>query len=85
MRGVTNRIVVKPKAKPSPEEMQRKIQDALTRTAQTDARHIQVEVEGDKVILTGVVRSSAERQEAEHVAWSAPGVGSVVNRIVVSW
>lgn len=39
--------------------------------------------EGETVILTGRVRSWAEKQEAERVAWSAPGVVSVDNRIVV--
>jgi osmotically-inducible protein OsmY len=30
------------------------------------------------------VRSWAERQEAERVAWAAPGVTKVDNRIIVS-
>jgi len=30
------------------------------------------------------VRALAERDEAERVAWSAPGVSSVDNRITVS-
>ena len=64
--------------------MKKKIEDALVRSAETDAKRIQVEVRGDKVILTGTVRAWAEKQEAERVAWSAPGVASVENRIVVS-
>ena len=42
-----------------------------------------VEVQDNKVILKGTVRSWAERQEAERVAWSAPGVIAVENRITV--
>jgi len=37
-----------------------------------------------KVILKGTVRSWAEREEAERVAWSAPGVTRVEDRIVVA-
>ena len=61
------------------------IEEALVRSAETDAKHIEVEVRGDKVILTGTVRAWAEKKEAERVAWSAPGVASVENRIVVSF
>ena len=49
----------------------------------TDAERIKVEVDGDKVILKGTVRSWAEKQEAERAAWSAPGVAEVDNRIIV--
>jgi len=41
-------------------------------------------VHSAKVILKGAVRSWAERQEAERVAWSAPGVTQVENRITVA-
>jgi osmotically-inducible protein OsmY len=42
-----------------------------------------VHVDGDQVILTGTVRSWAERKEAELAAWRAPGVTGVINQIVV--
>jgi osmotically-inducible protein OsmY len=82
VKGVTNLIAVKPRVTPS--ELQKKIEDALVRNAATDAERIQIEVQGSKVILKGTVRSWVERQEAERVAWSAPGVTHVENRITVA-
>jgi osmotically-inducible protein OsmY len=43
-----------------------------------------VEVDGDNVILRGMVRSYAEKEEAERIAWSAPGVHSIDNRITIA-
>jgi osmotically-inducible protein OsmY len=82
VRGVTNLIVVRPRAQP--EDLKRKIEEALVRSAETDAQRITVEVQGDKVVLKGTVRSWAEKREAERIAWSAPGVREVDNQITVA-
>ena len=81
VRGVSNLVTVRPRTGPSPDELRKKIEDALVRTAETDAENITVTTEGSKVILSGTVRSWAERREAERVAWLAPGVAEVENRI----
>jgi osmotically-inducible protein OsmY len=81
IRGVTNLITVKPRATPS--ELKKRIEDALVRNAELDANRITVEVQGSKVILKGTVRAWIEKEEAERVAWSAPGIISVENRIRV--
>ena len=65
-------------------EIKRKIEEAFRRSALIDASHVTVEANGGEVILRGGVRSWAERREAEHAAWAAPGVVSVKNEIVIS-
>ena len=82
VKGVSNLITVKPGVLPT--ELKQKIEEALIRSAKTDAQRIVVETQGSKVILKGTVRSWAEREEAEQVAWNAPGVTEVDNRIVIS-
>jgi osmotically-inducible protein OsmY len=82
VRGVTNVITVQPAVTPTAVKAQ--IQEAFRRGAAFDARHLTVEAEGRKVILSGHVRSWGEREEADAVAWAAPGVYEVENRIVVA-
>jgi osmotically-inducible protein OsmY len=82
VKGVTNVITVEPKVEPS--ELKRMIQEAFKRNAEVDANRITVEAKGSEVVLKGSVRSWIEREEAERVAWSAPGVTMVDDRIVVS-
>jgi len=80
--GVTNKIQVTPKA--SAAEVKSKIEEALRRSAELDARRITVEIEGSTVKLYGSVSSWAERDEAERAAWSAPGTTMVENHILVN-
>jgi osmotically-inducible protein OsmY len=82
VKGVTNVISVKPKVEPT--DIKRKILDAFKRNAEVDANRITIETHGSEVILKGTVRSWIEREEAERVAWSAPGITFVDDRIVVS-
>jgi osmotically-inducible protein OsmY len=81
VKGVTNSIALKPHVYAG--DVQAKIEAAFKRSAEIDARRVHVTAADGTVILSGHVRSFAERQEAERVAWAAPGVSRVDDRITV--
>ena len=83
VKGVTNQIEITPQGTPD-QIISDKIRAAFERTAECHAQRVHVEVDGGKVILYGTVASWAERQVAEHAAWSAPGVSKVDNRLEVA-
>jgi osmotically-inducible protein OsmY len=83
VKGVTNLSMVKPRLKPA--DVKEKIEQALIRSAKTDADLITVDAEGSTVTLRGTVHSVAEKEEAERAAWQAPGVTWVKNEIRVSY
>jgi osmotically-inducible protein OsmY len=81
VKGVINHIKIKPKA--SALKVATKIEDALRRSAELDARRITVSATDSTVYLNGTVHSWFEREEAERAAWAAPGVIDVLDNITV--
>jgi osmotically-inducible protein OsmY len=82
VKGVTNRIEVS--ALVSPRNARREIKKALERSTKVDPKAVSVELDGNKVILSGAVKSWRERKEAERAAWAAPGISDVENKIEIA-
>ena len=81
--GVSNMIEVTPHA--SSVDVKKRIEDAFRRDAEIEAKAININVADGKVTLQGKVKTWSERQAAEHAAWSAPGVRSVEDRLLVGY
>jgi osmotically-inducible protein OsmY len=83
VKGVTNNIHIKSETQDSIE--QEEVENALARSWSLGDNSIRVSVSGTKVTLKGMVRSWYQKDEAERVAWSTPGIGSVDNQLVVDY
>ncbi len=81
VRGLTNNIVVVPRLHAA--EIKEKIEAALRRNAELDAKNISVETTEGRVILRGRVRSWAEHEDALEAAWAAPGVMRVEDHLSI--
>lgn len=82
IKGITNLITLK--ARPTPDKVKEKIEDALVRNSEKEARNIKVSVTGETVTLDGTVNSLYERDLVEDAVWKAPGVRFLVDHIRVS-
>ena len=82
IRGASNFLFVKPTANAG--IVKEDILRALQRKADLEASNIDVIASGNHVTLRGSVRTAAERQMAEYAAWSAPGVATVTDELVVT-
>lgn len=82
VRDVRDETVIKPPVEAA--QVEQRIGDALARLGFGNAGGITVAAEGSKVTLGGLATSWREKHLAETVAWSAPGVSHVENRITVA-
>ncbi|CAN1210138.1 BON domain-containing protein [Tumidithrix helvetica PCC 7403] len=81
VQGVSNLISIKPKLTATAVETA--IKSAFKRNALVDATMIHVKTDGGKITLSGNVRNFTELEEAERVAWAAPGVLHVDNQLTM--
>jgi osmotically-inducible protein OsmY len=82
VRSISNELVIRLPIPPI--DLRRKIEEAFKRAAEIDADNITVEIAPNgTVVLSGAVRSPAQREEAERIAAAAPGILEVENRIEV--
>jgi len=83
VRGVTNKIAIKPSVDSA--NIKSKIESALKRLAEVEAKGIRVTVQnGSKVVLEGEVDNWEERRAVENAAWSTAGVASVEDRLTIT-
>jgi osmotically-inducible protein OsmY len=81
--GVTNNIKIKSETHDAIEK--KAIECALQRNSSIDDLDIQVDVVGNNVTLSGTVDSFYAKDEAEQIAWNAPGVWTVDNELVIEY
>jgi osmotically-inducible protein OsmY len=81
--GVANNITIKSETEDKVEKDA--IENALGRNWSINDEDIEVKVLDHKVTLNGTVDSWYERDEAERIAWNAPGVWSVDNELVIEY
>jgi osmotically-inducible protein OsmY len=81
VRGVTNNINI---ISDSSDEIEKiDIEDAIGRNWSINTKDIVVDVSGNKVTLSGKVSSWYQKDETERIAWNAPGVQIVDNKLVI--
>ncbi|MGZ6770689.1 MAG: BON domain-containing protein, partial [Mycobacteriaceae bacterium] len=80
VRTIINAVTIRPTAVAA--DIKATIGAAIARNARLENQHIAVTTgTAGAVTLEGTVHSWAQRRQAEHAAWSAPGVTAVTNHL----
>lgn len=82
VRSIVNDIRIRPRPRVQPSEIKHRIENALKRNAEIEAKAVRVNVfDGGTVTLEGTVHDWQEREAIQNAAWSAAGVVSVKDRM----
>ena len=81
VKGVTNNIKIKSEI--NNQIKKEDIEHAIDRHWSLSDSNIQVAVSGNTATLTGTVASWYQRNEAERIAWDAPGVWNIENKLII--
>jgi osmotically-inducible protein OsmY len=84
VKGVINSITISQDGVQT-QDIKKSIKAAFSRSAELEARGIQVSAQGHVVTLEGTVHSLKEKEEAERTAFNAPGVYEVKNYLTVKY
>jgi osmotically-inducible protein OsmY len=81
VRGIFNNIEIKSETHDNIEKSE--IEHAISRNWAINDRDVHVAVSGNGVTLSGSVSSWYQKDEAERIAWNAPGVWTVDNQLEI--
>jgi hyperosmotically inducible protein len=95
VRQVHNNLGINPTAERNPEterlgervadlELKTVVADAFSKNAELQDKHIDVQVKNRIVTLTGALETTAQKHNADQIAWQASGVQGVMNNISVT-
>ena len=84
VKGVNNKMTVRPTIRPSAEKLRASIEEALDRQAHREASRLGIGVQDGVVTLTGSVHSWAEKNAVHNVVCFAPGVRRVDDRLTIN-
>jgi osmotically-inducible protein OsmY len=79
--GISNLIELVPRVAKA--DVKKRIEDALKRNAEVEAKGIQIDVAGSQVTLKGQVKAWNERRIVEQAAWATPGVSVVSDHLTI--
>lgn len=83
VRMITNNISIRSEREDDVEKAT--IKNAFLRNWAIDDQEIEVSVLGNQVTLMGKVHSLYQRNTAERIAWNAPGVCNVHNKLTIEY